>query len=42
MNLKIHCITNKRKTTKNEWENDSNFLPALYILFKKLEWFITC
>ena len=37
MNEEIHCIiTKKGKTTKNEWENDSNFLPALYIAYKKL------
>ena len=29
MNEEIRCITNKGKTTKNEWENDSDFLPAL-------------
>ena len=34
MNDKIRCITNKEKTAKNEWENDSNFLPALYIVSK--------
>ena len=21
----VHCITNKRKTAKNEWENDTDF-----------------
>ena len=27
----------KRKTTKNEWENDdSDFPPTLYIVYKKL------
>ena len=36
MNEEICCITKERKTSKNEWENDSNFLPALYIVFKKL------
>ena len=32
MNDKVRCITNKEKTAKNEWENDSDFLPALYIV----------
>ena len=37
MNEEICCTTNKRKTTKNEWENDdSDFLPALNIVYKKL------
>ena len=32
MNEKIHCITNEKKATKNEWENDdSDFLRALHI-----------
>ena len=30
MNEEIHCITNKRKTAKNEWGNDDfDFLQAL-------------
>ena len=36
MNEEVPCITNDGKMTKNEWENDSNFLPALYILYKRL------
>ena len=37
MNEEIHCITNDRKTAKNEWENDeSGFLLALYSAYKKL------
>ena len=37
MNEEICCITNEGKTAKNEWENDdSDFLPALYIVYKKL------
>ena len=37
MNKEIHCITNAGKTAKNEWENDeSNFLVALYSIYKKL------
>ena len=36
MNEEIRCITNEGKMAKNEWENDSNFLPVLYILYKKL------
>ena len=36
MNEEICCITNNGKTAKNEWENDSKFLPALYIVYKKL------
>ena len=32
MNEEIRCITNEGKTAKNEWENDSDFLPALYIV----------
>ena len=31
----IHCITNKGKTAKNDWENDdSNFLLALYSVYQ--------
>ena len=36
MNEEIHCITDERKMVKNEWGNDSDFLPALYIVYKKL------
>ena len=37
MNEKIRCITNKEKTSKNEWESDdSNFLRALHNVYKKL------
>ena len=32
MNVEIRYITNEGKTTKNELENDSVFLPALYIV----------
>ena len=35
MNEEIYSINNKGKTAKNEWENDSNFLPATYIVLKK-------
>ena len=35
-NEEICCITNEGKTAKNEWENDdSGFLPALYIVCKR-------
>ena len=37
MNEEMCCITNGEKTGNNEWENDSDFLPALYIVYKKLE-----
>ena len=30
MNEEICCITNEGKTAKNEWEKESDFLPALY------------
>ena len=37
MNEEINCITNARKTAKNEWENgDSDLLVALYSVYKKL------
>ena len=36
MNEKICWSTTEGKTAKNEWENDSNFFPALYIVYKKL------
>ena len=36
MNEEIHCITNKRKATKKEWENDdSDFLRFLYSVYKR-------
>ena len=37
MNKEIHCITNKGKVAKNEWENDDTyFLQALCSVYKKL------
>ena len=40
MNEKNHCITNERKTAKNEWENgDSEFLEKIH---KKLGLFFFC
>ena len=37
MNEEIYCITNKGKMAKYEWENDdSNFLVALYSVYKRL------
>ena len=30
MKEEIRYITNEGKTAKNKWENDSNFLQALY------------
>ena len=37
MNKEIHCITNKGKVAKNEWENDdTDFLQALCSVYKKL------
>ena len=36
MNEEIYCSTNKGKMVKNEWESDSDFLPALYIVYIKL------
>ena len=42
MNEEIHCIINEGKTAKNEWENDdSNFLRALYSVYKKLGQFFS-
>ena len=35
MNEETRCITSKRKTAKNNWKYDSDFLPALYIVYKK-------
>ena len=32
MNEQSLCITKDRKAAKIEWEDDSNFLPALYIV----------
>ena len=32
MNQEIHCITKEGKMAKNKWENDSDFLTALYIV----------
>ena len=31
----IHCITNKEKTTKNEWENDIPTFFKLYSMYIK-------
>ena len=40
MNEEIRCIINEGKTVRNEWENDdSNFLPALYSVYKKIRKF---
>ena len=40
MNEEIYCITNKGEMAENEWENvDSDFLRALYSLYKKSEQF---
>ena len=36
MNEEIPCIINKGKTVKTEWENVTDFLRALYSLYKKL------
>ena len=36
MNEEIRCITNEGKMAKNKWENYSDFLPALRIVYKKL------
>ena len=36
MNEEIHGITNEGKMTKNEWENDSDILPVLCIVYKTL------
>ena len=33
---KLRCVTNEVKSAKNEWENDSDFLRALHIVYKKL------
>ena len=39
MNEEIYYITSKGKMAKNDWENDSDFLPALYIAWKMLRQF---
>ena len=39
MNEETCCITSKRKTAKNNWKYDSDFLPALCIVCKKLRQF---
>ena len=31
MSKEFFCVAKKEKTAKNEWENNSDFLPALYI-----------
>ena len=36
MNEESRCINNKGKTNTSECQNDSEFLPALYIVYKKL------
>ena len=37
MKKEIHCITNKGKTAKNEWENDdSDFFLTLCDVYKKI------
>ena len=42
MNEEIRCITSESKTAKNEWENDdSDFLRALYRLYKKIRIFFS-
>ena len=42
MNEEIHCIANKGITAKNELENDdSDFLWAIYSIYKKLEHFFS-
>ena len=40
MNEEICCITNEEKMARNEWENDdSDFLSALYSVYKKIRTF---
>ena len=34
MNEEILCIANQGNTAKNEQENDSNFLPVLYLYIR--------
>ena len=42
MNEEIRCITNKGKAAKNERENnDSDYLQALYSVYKKLGQFFS-
>ena len=41
MNEEILCIINKGKTVKTEWENVTDFLRALYSLYKKLGQFFS-
>ena len=36
MNEEIRSVINEGKTAKNQWKNHSDFLPALYIVCKKL------
>ena len=36
MNEEIRCINNEGKMANNKWENYSDFLPALRIVYKKL------
>ena len=37
MDEEICCITNEGKMARNEWKNnDSNFLRALYSVYKKI------
>ena len=42
MNEEIRCITIERNMARNEWENDdSDFLRALYSVYKKLGQFFS-
>ena len=41
MNEDVCCITNKGKMAKNEWENDSDFIPALYIVYNNFFLYFT-
>ena len=42
MNEEIHCISNEGKKARNEYENDdSDFLRALYSVYKKLGQFFS-
>ena len=42
MNEEISCITNEGKIARNKWENDdSDFLQALYSVYKKLGQFFS-
>ena len=36
-NIAISCINKKGRMAKNKWENNSDFLPVLYTVYKKLE-----